>query len=138
MNSDYEISKLRQALCGIDDPRTDEDYEFNRRIKQIIPANGWMVWYYADGEGDVKDELFSEPLVAWGLRLDGLVVPLGDGGGYAEELNSDLSTSFVRITGPGQEPPSMEEAIKTVDRNRKHQEAMFQLRKEKEAKRAAK
>lgn len=43
----------------------------DERVIQLMPATGWQVTYNA-GQPDA----FTEPLVAWGLRTDGSVVPL--------------------------------------------------------------
>ncbi|AWK74270.1 hypothetical protein CBI38_24660 [Rhodococcus oxybenzonivorans] len=55
----------------------------DNRVVQMIPATGWQVTH----NHGTEDE-FTEPLVAWGLRSDGSVVPLNtDCGGLVEDLD---------------------------------------------------
>lgn len=49
---------------------TTEIYGDDARIVQLIPADGWVA-VYKDEDVEVR-----APLVAWGLRRDGQVVPL--------------------------------------------------------------
>ncbi|MFI2365160.1 hypothetical protein [Promicromonospora sp. NPDC019610] len=46
------------------------EYLDDEQIVQLIPADGWVA-VYRDEEAEVR-----APLVAWGLRRDGEVVPL--------------------------------------------------------------
>ena len=41
-------------------------------VTQLIPADGWRVYYYDNSD----DSNFSSPIVSWGLRACGCVVPL--------------------------------------------------------------
>lgn len=49
---------------------TTEIYADDAHIVQLIPADGWVA-VYKDEDAEVR-----VPLVAWGLRRDGQVVPL--------------------------------------------------------------
>lgn len=65
------------------DEKTNDEH-----IVQLIPADGWVA-IYKDEETELR-----APLVAWGLRRDGQVVPLdtdpeGDVGDPRETANFD-------------------------------------------------
>jgi hypothetical protein len=67
-------------------------------IVALLPAGGWRVaWSRDDGQGE-----WSQPLVGWGLKADGSVVPLDtDGTGCVEELDSPRGK--YRVYHPGAE-----------------------------------
>ncbi|MFY1703929.1 hypothetical protein ACN28G_19705 [Micromonospora sp. WMMA1923] len=65
----------------------------------IVPADGWRVaWKTASG-GE-----WSQPLVGWGLKADGTVVPLDcDPAGYVDDFG-DSATHTYRIYHPDADP----------------------------------
>lgn len=56
-------------------------------IVGLIPADGWMVTFKDDDDGSE----WSTPLIGWGLKADGEVVPL--------EVDGDGLVSAVEYTG---------------------------------------
>lgn len=61
-------------------------------IIQIIPGGGWQV------RGEVDGKPYVYPLVAWGLRRDGTVVPLDAG---SEGLVDELDDLGWTVAPPG-------------------------------------
>jgi hypothetical protein len=60
----------------------------DRQIVQIIPADGWRVVYAIERwvQGERAVEAISSPLLAWGLTMDGFLVPLeSDKSGWVED-----------------------------------------------------
>jgi hypothetical protein len=58
------------------------DYHSDPTLAGLIPAGGWRIEH--TGQDGAK---WSQPLVGWGLRVDGTVVPLDtDDGGNVDSL----------------------------------------------------
>jgi hypothetical protein len=71
---EHEQSDCPHTICFICD--TD--------VVQIMPAPDYRVWWLND-----EDQVWSEPLLAWGLTRGGDVVPLqNDVNGSVETLNA--------------------------------------------------
>ncbi|MGW5366551.1 hypothetical protein [Actinopolymorpha pittospori] len=71
----------------------------DQRIVAIAPGGGWRVEYAPSAEGAVR----SAPLVGWGVRGDGQVVPL-DVENTGEVLVTELSSDAVaRIYHPDEQ-----------------------------------
>lgn len=72
------------------------EYLDDEQIVQLIPADGWVA-VYRDEEAEVR-----APLVAWGLRRDGEVVPLDtDPSGTVGDPRETAGFDRVERTTPG-------------------------------------
>jgi hypothetical protein len=68
------------------------DSSDHEQVVTLIPAGGWRIEYTDDDGATI-----SEPLVGWGLREDGSVVPLTtDSAGLVDDLD-DLAAGKWRI-----------------------------------------
>ena len=75
------------------------DVGAEQRITAIAPGGGWRVEYAATNAGGVR----SAPLIGWGVRGDGQVVPL-DLDESGEVVETELSSDLVaRIYHPDEE-----------------------------------
>ncbi|MEV0889933.1 hypothetical protein [Promicromonospora sp. MEB111] len=75
---------------------TPGENTFDQQIVQLIPADGWVA-VYKDGKTEMR-----APLVAWGLRRDGQVVPLdtnpaGDVGDPRSTANFDRVERIIGL-----------------------------------------
>ena len=101
-----EVRRLREAFV-----------DNLSRFVQLIPAEGWRAWHLED-----DGEVWWHPVVAWGLRLDGLVVALyTSGDGFAKELHS--ADVPIIVTGPGEERPSDDDLRARADEIKEAKEA---------------
>ena len=73
-----------------------EDLEpYPEKIVQIMPAPGWEVTYHLD-----RPNRWTEPLVGWGLRADGIIKPLRtDGAGWVIDEEVDAITTAIHPAG---------------------------------------
>ncbi|MFY1589127.1 hypothetical protein ACN267_32245 [Micromonospora sp. WMMD734] len=95
------VSEKTGALVRADRSRDFdgvEPYPYSELVA-IAPAGGWRVaWKTASG-GE-----WSQPLVGWGLKADGTVVPLdADPGGFVDDFG-DSPTHTYRIYHPDADP----------------------------------
>jgi hypothetical protein len=66
-------------------------------IVSVAPAGGWISEYTLDGKK------YAAPLIGWGLRADGTVVPLEtDGDGYVDVSRARKDTE-IRIYHPDEQ-----------------------------------
>lgn len=67
----------------------------DERIIQLIPGTGWQATYNPG-----KPDEFTEPLVAWGLRSDGSVIPLStDCHGQVDRADECTPRPIITPTG---------------------------------------
>ena len=72
----------------------------DKKIIQIMPAEGWRAAYF----DDEQNEVFYNEIIAFGLRDDGFVVPIGWDGDESDDTIVKTS-NFVGLCPPGKRMP---------------------------------